>query len=85
MLKGFNSDLLIEGRRYHVQTEDWGRENPFIVTKVFREGAVVQTLKKAYAEISPQPTAGELQEALQSQHRSVIDRLHDGRRTVPGR
>ena len=50
MLRGFNSDIQARGSRFHVQTEDWGHDNPFLVTRVFKEGAVVKTLKTPYEE-----------------------------------
>jgi hypothetical protein len=44
MVKGFNSDLVIRGKNYHVQTEDWGNANPFLVSRVFSNGAVLKNL-----------------------------------------
>lgn len=45
MLAGHNSDIVVRGKKYHVQSEDWGLENPFLVTRVFCNGAVVTTIK----------------------------------------
>lgn len=77
MLKGFNSDLNIRGHRYHVQTEDWGRDNPFIVTRVFRDGAVIETFKTPYRDVSLAGLIdGEiLQSALKKQHHAIMDKL----------
>lgn len=82
MLRGFNSDIQARGRRYHVQTEDWGHENPFIVTRVFREGAVLRTFKTPYEEAlraATVRTSEGLKLALQRQHADVIDALIAGR------
>ena len=49
MQTGFNSDITYRGVSYHVQTEDWGLENPFIVSRVFQQGAVLKTFKTSYA------------------------------------
>ncbi|HPI40931.1 MAG TPA: hypothetical protein PLJ21_09005, partial [Pseudobdellovibrionaceae bacterium] len=49
--KGFNSDIFVRGEKYHIQTEDWGNGNPFIVTRVYRSGAVIKTTKTPYQEI----------------------------------
>ena len=54
MLKGYNSDLHINGIHYHIQTEDWGQKNPFLVSHVFKNGAVVKKIKTAYKEVIPE-------------------------------
>lgn len=51
MEKGYNSDIFVRGEKYHIQTEDWGHRNPFVVTRVYRSGAVVKTMKTPYKEI----------------------------------
>lgn len=48
VVQGFNTDLNIVGFHFHVQTEDWGEDNPLIVTRVFREGAVIKSLRVPY-------------------------------------
>ena len=78
MEKGYNSDIHFQGQRYHVQTEDWGMNNPFVVTKVFCNGAVIKSLKTSYAELFL-PFDGNdrqaIRAALQRQHQEVLDRL----------
>ena len=82
MQKGFNSDVNYKGSTYHVQTEDWGLNNPFIVSRVFRNGAVVVTLKKPYSEI-PEIAAKQndivIKQALRRQHGDIVDKLISGR------
>lgn len=51
MEKGYNSDIFVRGEKFHIQTEDWGDRNPFVVTRVYRSGAVVKTMKVSYQEI----------------------------------
>lgn len=82
MLRGFNSDISARGQRYHVQTEDWGADNPFVVTRVFQNGAVVKTFKTPYDQAlraSSVRTADALKLALEKQHIDVIDALMSGR------
>lgn len=79
--KGLNSDVEFNGRAFHVQTEDWGRANPFIVTQVFRSGKVVKQVKIPYSKVLPHaeksaPSA--VQAALQFQHQSILDLLLSG-------
>lgn len=81
MLRGFNSDITARGRKFHVQTEDWGTDNPYVVTRVFSNGAVVKTLKTPYEDAlraSSIRTAEALKLALQKQHSDVIDALMSG-------
>ena len=82
MQKGFNSDVNYKGSTYHVQTEDWGIKNPFIVSRVFKNGAVVVTLKKTYSEIPEiADKKGDLviKQALRRQHGDIVDQLVSGR------
>lgn len=81
MVKGFNSDLVIRGKNYHVQTEDWGNANPFLVSRVFANGAVLKTFKISYQEALSGGPVQDLQAlslALRKQHQTIIDRLHSG-------
>lgn len=81
MEKGFNSDIEVEQRIYHVQTEDWGRENPFLVSRVFSQGAVVRSIKTSYAEILPggaRASSQDIRLAMKIQHNKILDLLLSG-------
>lgn len=86
MEKGFNSDLTVSGVTYHVQTEDWGFENPYLVTRVFRSGAVVDSVKTPYSDVLRNRNAflllrnktamsEALQDAMRSQHEKTVSSL----------
>ncbi len=78
MLKGFNSDINIRGQSYHIQTEDWGDANPFLVSRIFLNGAVLKTIKTSYVEAFKSGPIGDreaLQQALKKQHYKVVDEL----------
>jgi len=86
MEKGFNSDLTVSGVAYHVQTEDWGFENPFLVTRVYRSGAVLESVKTPYSDVLRTRNAflllrnraamsEALRDAMQSQHQKVLAAL----------
>ncbi len=80
MQAGLNSDINIEHENYHIQTEDWGWDNPFIVTKVFRHGAVIKSFKTPYQNVlqSPFPSQQTIRLALERQHQEILDRLVSG-------
>lgn len=78
MQKGFNSDIQISGINYHVQTEDWGTDNPFVVTRIFKGGAVVKSVKTPYSEITKRAHKSDAQAirlAMQLQHQEILDQL----------
>ena len=79
--KGLNSDILYKGFTYHVQTEDWGKKNPFIVTQVFRSGKVIKQFKIPYAKVLPRAENSDsiaIRTALEFQHQSILDLLVSG-------
>ncbi len=82
MQKGFNSDVNFKGHKYHIQTEDWGFQNPYLVSRVFRQGAVLTTIKTPYIEILKEPVPRDqvevIQSALRNQHTLVVERLLSG-------
>ena len=81
MEAGFNSDITHSGRQFHVQTEDWGDNNPYIVTRIFQSGAVLVSLKTAYSKIlgqeAPNPRLA-VRLAMREQHQRVLDQLVSG-------
>lgn len=81
MQKGFNSDVNFRGQAYHIQTEDWGLQNPFIVTRIFKQGSVIKTVKKTYLEAlaDKRLSAENIQLALRLQHNEMMDQLIGGR------
>lgn len=81
MQKGFNSDVTVKGKGYHIQTEDWGTGNPFIVTRVYASGAVLKTVKSAYEEVlrgGPVSDSAAIHQAMRRQHHRVMDDLIGG-------
>lgn len=81
MEKGFNSDVAWLGGQYHVQTEDWGATNPYFVSRVYHNGAVVKSVKTSYEEVLPQGRQAEsktIRLAMKIQHQQILDLLLSG-------
>jgi hypothetical protein len=81
MEKGFNSDVSWLGTQYHVQTEDWGTQNPYLVSRVFQNGAVVKSIKTSYQEVLPATSFIEsktIRLAMKIQHQQILDLLLSG-------
>jgi hypothetical protein len=78
---GFNSDIVFQGRSYHVQTEDWGDSNPFVVTRIYNSGTVVISLKTSYEKIVAQGYSMGRQAVrlgMREQHQKILDQLVSG-------
>lgn len=81
MQKGFNSDISVRGKPFHIQTEDWGQGNPYLVTRIFSGGAVMKTIKVHYDEAlrnGPVRNSDAISLALRRQHQRIIDDLVSG-------
>lgn len=81
MQRGYNSDVQVRGQMYHVQTEDWGADNPYIVSRVYKNGAVLKSLKTPYSEflLSHYDFDQDLiKVALRDQHQKILDLLLSG-------
>ncbi len=50
MITGFNTDVQFDGRVYHVQTEDRGRENPVLESLIYIAGTVIASKRTAYSD-----------------------------------
>lgn len=82
MQKGFNSDINVKGTSFHIQTEDWGENNPFIVTRIFAGGAVKATIKTKYSDVLNEFAARSevaIKNAIRRQHADTIDNLVSGK------
>ena len=80
MITGFNTDIQFNGKVYHVQTEDRGRDNPLLETLVYVKGQILDAQRTSYAEQLP---AGvderRLAAMLEAQHKRVIRTIKNGR------
>jgi len=85
MEKGFNSDIVYRGMDFHVQSEDWGMDNPFLVSRIYQNGAVIKSIKTSYTEVlGAGPTnrfridTQAIRLALRDQHQKILDLLLSG-------
>jgi hypothetical protein len=79
MLIGYNTNIPYKGKQYHVQTEDSGLANPFIVTLLYHEGAILRSTRTNYAHIVGHPDfETELRNLMKHQHREMIKELIKG-------
>lgn len=80
MSSGFNSDVHVGEKLYHVQTEDRGPARPILDTVVYQNGMVLCRRSSNYesfaasAEFNPET----LRHRVEAQHRQVIEDLRSG-------
>lgn len=80
MLLGFNTNVLYNGKTYHVQTEDEGIDSPVINTLLYYQGEILCSKKTSYADLVGQPHLKEqLLQLMKEQHRKMIKELMKGK------
>jgi hypothetical protein len=73
MIPGLNTNVTHGGTAYHVQTEDLGRGNPYVLTLVFRAGAIIAREKVNYQEaLGGAASEGEIKQFMDQQHQRII-------------
>jgi hypothetical protein len=81
MSSGFNTDIRVGERVFHVQTEDRGPSRPVIDTMVYHSGRVLHRRSSDYTNFkdSAEFNQDALHERVQHQHKTVIEDLRSGR------
>ncbi len=80
MLPGFNHNIRYKDRVFHVQTEDTGLSQPFLVTQVFIGGHLVAIEKSSYADVldgKPDHDVRneQIRSRMQDQHKRLLRNL----------
>ena len=74
MITGFNTDIEVGGRVFHVQTEDRGLDYPVIESLVYVGGEILSSRKTSYAELleSGDSVETEIHQRMKAQHAELI-------------
>lgn len=84
MLSGFNHNFKYNGKTFHIQTEDGGKDHPWIITHVYLGGAILDTVRTSYEDLLQRSDARELlQDRMKAQHLEEIRKLFAGAIPVP--
>lgn len=79
MLLGYNHNVIHKGITFHVQTEDSGKENPFIITHLFIGGNIIATKKTGYMDIiKVNDLEAIIGDIMKDQHKKMVLELRDG-------
>jgi hypothetical protein len=80
VITGFNTDIEHDGTIYHVQTEDKGLENPFILSLVYVGGAILASKRAPYTDlVATGFDQSILGERVQRQHKLICAAISAGR------
>lgn len=82
MLVGYNTNITYKGNVYHVQTEDNGLKNPYIITLLYFRGTILSSKKISYAQYAASPDyKTRVRELMKVQHKQMIKELISGKHT----
>lgn len=75
-----NSDINMGRDAYHIQTEDWGIASPYIVSRIYKNGAVLKSVKTPYTDLIQAPIWDKtaVEDAVKVQHHKILDLLLSG-------
>lgn len=81
MITGFNTDVDFDGRVFHVQTEDKGRENPTIESLVYSRGEIVAARNTRYEDLNQSADYSEdaVMDRMEKQHQLLIREILNGK------
>ena len=81
MITGFNTDVDYDGRIFHVQTEDKGRDIPVIESLVYSRGESVAARNTSYEDFNASEDYGEdeVMERMERQHQALIRDILNGK------
>lgn len=72
--EGFNINITVDGKTYHVQTEHGDTKNPIIKTHIYNKGEIVYSKNTNYSDILNAENYNEkLHGMMESQHKSAIE------------
>ena len=72
---GLNTDLIHQGKTLHVQTEDIGYPQGYMITHLFLAGSILATQRLDYEEGLG---SEEIQARIRSQHQRMIRAVQTG-------
>src|SRR5574341_931536 len=79
MIPGLNNNVSYAGIEYHIQTEDLGRKNPYILSLGFRAGAIVAREKVNYRDaLGDKAPEAEIRTCMDQQHHRIMRQVMAG-------
>jgi hypothetical protein len=81
MITGYNTDVEFDGRIFHVQTEDKGRENPMVESLVYSGGEILTTRRLPYEDLAGSTEYSEeaVMKLMEGQHQELLREIRNGK------
>lgn len=84
---GFNINITLGGKTYHVQTEHGSTKNPLLTTLIYHKGEVVYSKKADYSNIlNAEDYNDKLRDMMERQHKNAIEeftkKLEENRKKI---
>ena len=81
MIFGYNTDVPVGDKVYHVQTEDRGSKHPVIDSVIYLKGRILDKRRTSYVpgEVTPE----KIKEMVTQQHKELVEAIKSGS-FVPG-
>jgi len=80
MIIGINTNVQHDGEPYHIQTEDGGQKLHTLTTTLFKEGAILSSIKTSYKAILESSSCEEkVKKMMQKQHKQMMRDLIRGK------
>ena len=80
-VRGYNHNVVFQGKTYHVQTEDSGPARPHITTHAFLEGTILGSLRQEYDATLSEDL---VKQRMQLQHKTMMKHAAHGMLTAEG-
>ncbi len=82
MITGFNTEIKVGKKVYHIQTEDKGEKNPIIETLIYVGGEIIDAYRTSYGDLLNRGLDKEkLRIMMQQQHNNIISLIRQGKYT----
>jgi len=86
MITGFNTEIKVGKKVYHIQTEDKGEKNPVIETLIYVGGEIIDAYRTSYQDLLKSGLDKEKLKALMmQQHNNVIASVKQGKYLDPAK
>jgi hypothetical protein len=74
VITGFNTEIIVDGRTFHLQTEDKGLGNPIVETLIYIEGGkIIASRRTNYTHLlNSKNDPSQIDEMMRKQHKEIL-------------
>ncbi|OGF64082.1 MAG: hypothetical protein A2Y62_15620, partial [Candidatus Fischerbacteria bacterium RBG_13_37_8] len=83
MITGYNTEIKVKNKVFHIQTEDKGERNPIIETLIYVGGEIIDAYRTSYENLVKSGLdKNKLKSLMEEQHKHIIATIRQGKYTV---